>query len=131
MDTIQSLDASELINVKVNFAQNPAYSKKDNAIISLGFASGAIGTIIYTSMGSKKYPKEQLRVFCNGSVYEMNNYVGMMKYGSKKKEIKLKQDKGFGDEYTYIADVIKGKNNNVMVNDVLRAHKLLLKALLD
>lgn len=130
VDTIQSLDGSELTSVKVSFAQNPAFPKKDNAIITLEFASGAIGNVIYTSMGSKKYPKEQLRVFCNGSVYEMDNYVGMVKYGSsKKKEIKLKQDKGFGDEYSYIADVIKGKMDNTTAKAVLRAHKLLLNAL--
>ena len=131
IDTIQFLDGSELTGVRVSFAQNPAYPKKDNAIITLDFASGAIGNIIYTSMGSKKYPKEQLRVFCNGSVYEMDNYVGMMKYGSsKKKEIKLKQDKGIGDEYQYIAEVLKGKENSAIEHAFI-SHKMLLKALLE
>lgn len=131
IDTIQFLDGSELTGVRVSFAQNPAYPKKDNAIITLDFASGAIGNIIYTSMGSKKYPKEQLRVFCNGSVYEMDNYVGMMKYGSsKKKEIKLKQDKGIGDEYQYIADVLKGKENKAIA-DAFISHRKLLEAFKD
>lgn len=129
IDTIQFLDGSELTSVRVSFAQNPAYPKKDNAIITLEFASGAIGNIIYTSMGSKKYPKEQLRVFCNGSVYEMDNYVGMMKYGSsKKKEIKLKQDKGIGDEYQYIADVLNGEEN-VAIKDAFSSHRKLLEAM--
>ncbi len=124
------LDGSELIDLNVNFAENPGYPKKDNAIISLKFASGAIGTIIYTSMGSKKYPKEQLRVFSNGSVYEMDNYVNMTKYSnSKKKEIKLKQDKGFRNEYIMIADVLKGKRHNETIEDALKAHRMLLKAL--
>ena len=131
IDTIQFLDGSELTGVRVSFAQNPAYPKKDNAIITLDFASGAIGNIIYTSMGSKKYPKEQLRVFCNGSVYEMDNYVGMMKYGSsKKKEIKLKQDKGIGDEYQYIADVLKGKENKAIADSFI-CHRKLLEAFTD
>ena len=129
IDTIQFLDGGELTSVRVSFAQNPAYPKKDNAIITLEFASGAIGNIIYTSMGSKKYPKEQLRVFCNGSVYEMDNYVGMMKYGSsKKKEIKLKQDKGIGDEYQYIADVLNGEEN-VAIKDAFSSHRKLLEAM--
>ena len=130
VDTIMSLDGSELVKLDVSFAENPGYPKKDNAIISLKFASGAIGTIIYTSMGSKKYPKEQLRVFSNGTIYEMNNYVGMYKYSANKKhEIKLKQDKGFGDEYAFISDVLKGKKQNHTADDAIKAHRMLFEAL--
>lgn len=130
VDTIMYLDGSELVDLNVSFAENSGYPKKDNAIISLKFASGAIGTIIYTSMGSKKYPKEQLRVFSNGTVYEMDNYVNMIKYGSsRKKEVKLRQDKGFGYEYSYISDVLKGKIKNETVDDAIKAHKMLLTAM--
>lgn len=132
VDTVMYLDGSELVDLKVSFADNPGYPKKDNAIIGLKFSSGAIGTIIYTSMGSKKYPKEQLKVFSNGSVYEVNNYVGMVKYGaSKKNEIKLKQDKGFRAEYKMIAEVLKGNRKNRAVKDALKAHRMLLEALND
>lgn len=130
VDTIMSLDGSELVDLRVSFAANPAYPKKDNAIITLTFASGAIANILYTSMGSKKYPKEQLRVFSGGSVYEMNNYISMAKYGSgKKNEMKLKQDKGFGNEYRMIADVLKGKMENSTAEDAIKAHRMLLAAL--
>ncbi len=130
IDTIMYLDGSELVDLRVSFANNSGYPKKDNAIISLKFASGAIGTILYTSMGSKKYPKEQLRVFSNGSVYEMNNYVKMSKYGnSKRNEIKLRQDKGFEAEYKMMASVINGEVENSSINNAIQAHKLLLKAL--
>ena len=81
-------------------------------------------------MGSKKYPKEQLRVFSNGSVYEMDNYVNMIKYSSsKKKEFKLRQDKGFSNEYRMIADVLMGKKKNETGEDALKAHRMLLRAL--
>lgn len=130
VDTIMYLDGSELTDLKVSFAENSGYPKKDNAIINLRFASGAIGTIIYTSMGSKKYPKEQLRVFSNGTVYEMNNYVNMTKYGSgKKKEIKLRQDKGFGTEYQMISDVLRGTAKNTTAEDAIKAHRMLLNAI--
>ena len=86
MDVIQYLDGSELLTLSVNFAQNEAYPKKDNAIITLRFKSGAIANIIYTSMGSKKYSKEQLRVFSNGIVCEIDNYLKMNKFVIMKKE---------------------------------------------
>ena len=130
VDTIMFLDESELVDLKVDFADNPGYPKKDNAIINLKFASGAIGTIIYTSMGSKKYPKEQLRVFSNGTIYEMDNYVNMSKYSSsKKRDVKLRQDKGFSNEYSMIADVLRGKRKNTTVDNALKAHRMLLEAL--
>ena len=130
IDAILYLDQSELIDVSISFADNAGYPMKDNAIISLKFSSGAIGTIIYTSMGSKKYPKEQLRVFSNGTVYEMDNYISMTKYSSsKKKEIKLRQDKGFATEYSMIAEVLTGKAQNETIEDAFMAHRMLLQAL--
>ena len=129
IDTIQYLDGSDLTDVKLSYLSNPAYPNKDNALITLRFASGAVGNIVYSSMGSKKYPKEQLRVFSNGSVYEMNNYVKMHKYGSSKVlKLKLKQDKGFTDEYKFIADVIKGKTKNTAIFDAFQSHRLLIAA---
>lgn len=130
IDTIQYLDGSGLKDLKVSFADNPAYPKKDNAVITLRFESGAIATILYTAMGSKKYPKEQLRVFSNGAVYEMDNYVGLRKYGNNKKsEMKLKQDKGIADEYRYIYEVLKGKRENDSVRQAFAAQGMLLKEL--
>ncbi len=81
-------------------------------------------------MGSKKYPKEQLRVFSNGTVYEMDNFVNMTKYSSsKRKETKLRQDKGFEVEYKMMADVLKGKKKNKVADDALKSHRMLLEAL--
>lgn len=129
IDTIQYLDGSELVDLKLSYANNSAFPNKDNALITLRFASGAIANIVYTSMGSKKYPKEQLRVFVNGSVYELDNYVKMYKYGAVKTlKLKLKQDKGFEAEYNYIADVIHGKKKNTAINDAFIGHKLLIES---
>jgi predicted dehydrogenase/threonine dehydrogenase-like Zn-dependent dehydrogenase len=130
VDTIMYLDGSELIGLTITFAENDAYPKKDNAVINMKFSSGAIGTIVYTSMGSKKYPKEELRVFSNGIVYEMDNYVGIRRFGcTKRKRIKLKQDKGFENEYKMIADVLMEKESNMVDVDAIRAHKLLLEGI--
>ena len=129
IDTIQYLDGSELLDIKLTYAKNPAFPDKDNALITLCFASGAVGNVVYTSMGSKKYPKEQLRVFSNGSVFEMDNYVKMHKYGSGKVlKMKLKQDKGFTNEYKFMAEVMKGKAKNTAILDAFKSHGLLIAA---
>jgi predicted dehydrogenase/threonine dehydrogenase-like Zn-dependent dehydrogenase len=130
VDVIQYLDGSKLTSLSIVFAQSDAYPKKDNALITLKFQSGAIGNIIYTSMGSKKYPKEQLRVFSNGVVYEMDNYVKLSRYGSiKKTTAKLRQDKGIKDEYEFIYRVINGEEKNTVIEDAFVSHRMLIERL--
>lgn len=130
IDTIQSLDGSRLIGMQVNYVDNPAYPRKDNVIINMQFESGAVGSILYTSMGSKKYPKEQLRAFSNGSVCELNNYVSLTTYSSNKRvEMKLKQDKGIRDEYKYIVDVLCGNRKNDSIEQAMEAQGMLMYAL--
>jgi predicted dehydrogenase/threonine dehydrogenase-like Zn-dependent dehydrogenase len=128
VDTIQYLDGSKLMSLNIEFIQNDAYPQKDNALLTLKFKSGAVGNIIYTSMGSTKYPKEQLRVFSNGSICELDNYVKLNQYGSIKKSMtKLRQDKGIKDQYEYIYKVLKGEVANTVIKDTLLGHRLLIQ----
>ena len=130
VDLIQYLDGSHLEDLTVTAASNNAYPMNDNALITLRFASGAIGNIVYSSMGSKKYPKEQLRVLSNGSVYEMDNFIRLKKYGSTKSvKEKLKQDKGIHAEYEYICKVLRGQEKNMVIADAFRGQELLIKAM--
>jgi len=130
IDVIQYLDGSELLTLNVIFAQNEAYPKKDNCLITLRFKSGAVGNILYTSMGSKKYPKEQLRVFSNGIVCEMDNYIKMHQYGSvKNTTMKLRQDKGIKKEYELIYKVLKGEMKNTVIEDAFVNHRMLIEGL--
>jgi len=130
IDTIQYLDGSELIGMQITYAQNYAYPKKDNALITLRFSSGAVGNIVYTSMGSKKYPKEQLHVFSNNTVCELNNYVSLSKYGNQKtKKMKLRQDKGIRSEYEHIAAVLSGKAKNSAIVDAFAEFRLMLSCI--
>ena len=131
IDVIQYLDGSELIALNVTFAQNEAFARKDNCLITLQFASGAIANIVYTSMGSKKYPKEQLRVFSNGAICELDNFLKLYQYGSyTSRTIKLRQDKGIQNEYEFIYKVLRGEVRNTAINDAFDNHRMLLTALL-
>ena len=130
VDLIQYLDESHLEDLTVTAASNNAYPMNDNVLITLRFASGAIGNIVYSSMGSKKYPKEQLRVLSNGSVYEMDNFIRLKKYGNTKSvKEKLKQDKGIHAEYEYICKVLRGQEKNTVIADAFRGQELLIKAM--
>ncbi|WP_029322708.1 bi-domain-containing oxidoreductase [Butyrivibrio sp. AE3004] len=130
IDTIQSLDGSKIDGINIEYADNSAYPMNDNAIITLKFQSGAVGNVIYTSMGSKRYPKETLCVFSSGGVYELRNYTSLIKYTSNKKStIKLKQDKGIKMEYEYIYDVINNHRNNNSIISIISLHKRIFETI--
>ncbi len=130
VDVIQSLDGSDIEDLSLTFANSDGFPCKDNALISMRMGSGAIANVVYTSMGSKKYPKEELRVFSSGNVYEMDNYVGLTRYSNvKKSSPKVRQDKGFKNEYAYMLDVLAGKCANSAIEDAFKGHRALLKAL--
>ncbi len=130
VDLLQFLDGSELEDLRITAAKNDAYPMRDNVLITLRFASGAVGNIVYSSMGSRKYPKEQLRVFSGGSVYEMDNFIRLRRYKSSRTvRERLKQDKGFRAEYEYIARVLRGEEQNTTIKDAFRGQELLIRAM--
>jgi predicted dehydrogenase/threonine dehydrogenase-like Zn-dependent dehydrogenase len=130
IDTIQALDGSPLLSVDVTAAYNPAFPRQDNASLTLRFASGAVGHVLYTAMGSKKYPKEQLRIFSNGKVAELDNYLKLAVYDSvKRTTAKLKQDKGIALEYEHIDKVIRGQVENKAIQDAFVGHRMLMSAM--
>jgi len=100
-------------------------SSSDNVSINIIFENGSICNIIYTSMGSKSYPKEKVTVFSNGNVATIDNFVKAEIYGNKKKKMsKIEQDKGFIEEYKYILEAlenteIKNEQFQFEITDIL------------
>ena len=70
--------------------------REDKASITLSFADGSFGTILYLANGGSEFPKERIEVFCDDAVLQMDNYRVLIGYGwSEFKQMKLfKQDKG-------------------------------------
>ncbi|SHF10363.1 Predicted dehydrogenase [Marinitoga hydrogenitolerans DSM 16785] len=124
IDLCQYIVGSEIEEAEKVFitSNSEKYINNDNVSINLKFKNGSIANIIYTSMGTKSYPKENIRIFTNGNVAEIHNFVKaeIYKNGKKKTKKKLEQDKGFVNEYKYIRDIIKGKreNNYLTFNEI-------------
>jgi predicted dehydrogenase/threonine dehydrogenase-like Zn-dependent dehydrogenase len=56
-------------------------STRDSATITLRFADGSLGTIVYLANGSKAFPKERLEVFASGRVLQLDNFRRLAGYG--------------------------------------------------
>jgi predicted dehydrogenase len=69
---------------------------RDSVNISLHFADGSLGTILYLANGSKAFPKERLEVFAAGRVLQLDNFRKLTGFGwpGFKKLNLWRQDKG-------------------------------------
>lgn len=73
------------------------YRRGDNALLTLAFADGSLGTISYASNGDKSFPKERVEVFCGGRVGVLDDFrsLELVKDGRRKViQNRLRQDKG-------------------------------------
>lgn len=71
--------------------------QQDNAILTLIFPSGSVGTIHYLANGDKAFPKEQVDVFTAGRVAVLNDFRQLeMVHNGRRSVVKsrFKQDKG-------------------------------------
>ena len=69
---------------------------EDKASITIGFADGSFGNIMYLANGSPSFPKERIEIFCAGRVLQLNNFRKLTGYGwpDFKKMHLWRQDKG-------------------------------------
>lgn len=71
-------------------------STEDKAAITLGFADGSFGTILYLANGAASFPKERVEIFAGGRILQLDNFRKMKGFnwpGFKKMNL-WKQDKG-------------------------------------
>jgi predicted dehydrogenase/threonine dehydrogenase-like Zn-dependent dehydrogenase len=53
----------------------------DKATITLKFANGSIGTIVYLANGHRSFPKERLEVFAAGRILQLDNFRRLRGFG--------------------------------------------------
>ena len=84
------------------------YGSDDNFTATVSFKDGSVCNLIYTALGSKQYPKEQMQVFFDGQVAFMDNYRSLKFYGSKHPEYTTRNiEKGQFEEIKYLAEAIQ------------------------
>lgn len=98
IDLMRYLTGSEIISVQARrMGDHPGVAiTEDKAAITLGFADGSFGTILYLANGASSFPKERVEVFAAGGVLQLDNFRKLKGFGWKGfKSMNLwKQDKG-------------------------------------
>ena len=67
----------------------------DNFVLTLGYEDGSVATLLYTSLGHSGLAKEHMKVFFDGKVFVVDDYLKMESHGHRGSGLETKiQDKG-------------------------------------
>ena len=90
-------------------ASGPDLLPADNVILTLRFADGSVGTILYCAHGGKAMPKEELQIMGRGRSAVIDNFASVRLYGSGRQS-KRCPGKGQDQEVAaFLAAVRNGK----------------------
>jgi predicted dehydrogenase/threonine dehydrogenase-like Zn-dependent dehydrogenase len=80
--------------------ESGGYQRDDNVVITLSFADGSIGTLVYTAMGDPSVSKERYEILGEGKVVVLDNWrtLSITSRGKTSTSRALRADKGHGEE---------------------------------
>lgn len=98
IDLMRFLAGSPVVSVQARrMGDTPGLAvTEDKASITLGFADGSFGTIMYLANGAAAFPKERVEVFTAGRTLQLDNFRKLRAYGwpGFRKLNLWRQDKG-------------------------------------
>jgi predicted dehydrogenase len=101
--------------------------RDDKASITLTFADGSFGTILYLANGGKAFPKERLEVFCNNAVLQLDNFKRLRSFawpGFKGQRL-WSQDKGQkACAKAFIESIVQGKPSPIPASEVFEVSRI-------
>ncbi|GAI77782.1 unnamed protein product, partial [marine sediment metagenome] len=113
--------------------RNKKYLKNDNFMASLKFKDGSICNLIYTAMGTNKYPKEQMKIYFDEKIILLNDYKNLRVFGFKSfsaftihhSPFTKAQDKGHLNEIQEFGESIKnGSGYPIPLWQLIQATKI-------
>lgn len=85
------------------------YVPGDNFTATLRFQDGSIATLVYSALGSRRFPKERLEAFADGTVAVLDDYRELTLTGARPRRFRSRrQDKGHAAELEAFARAIQG-----------------------
>ncbi len=111
IDFLTFINGSLPVSVHAVAMDDPRHLN-DVVTISLKYANGSIGSILYFSNGDKGLAKERIEVFSNGVAAILDDFrkLTIYSHGKKREEKLLTQNKGQKEEVKhFIENIIQGK----------------------
>jgi predicted dehydrogenase len=108
VDLLVDLANAPVVSV---FAQPLAAGSGDDVVLTLRFADGSVGTVVYASGGDRSLPKEQLEVLGGGAAAVLDDFRHLRIHsGGRQKRIGgplATQDKGHRDELAAFLEAVR------------------------
>ena len=129
IDLICYMADSEVVKVIGGFlgSDSPILQSRDNFAITICFANGDMGTIVYSGQSNVNLSKELIEIFVAGRVFVIDDFKSLQSYGVKKDIIKTHgQDKGFKSHLKTFFDALRGKAELITtVDDGVRVARII------
>lgn len=105
---VESVDAKSINPITEQYVRN------DNFIAAIKYKDGSLCNLIYTALGSKECPKEEMDIYVDGKVIRMTDYKKLDVYGIKHKGLTTNTvEKGHLEELEAFAKAVKDKTEAI------------------
>jgi predicted dehydrogenase len=133
IDLMRFLAGSEIVSVQARRMgdSDSVAVTEDKASITLGFADGSFGTILYLANGAASFPKERVEVFAAGRVLQLDNFRKLKGFGwpGFKKMNLWKQDKGQSAcAAAFLSAIESGSESPIPVEEIFEVARVTIEA---
>ncbi len=96
IDLLRYFAGCAITNFTVSRVASELIDQTNSVTVTLSFEDGSLGTLIYTTLGNRIFPKERIEVFAGNKVAVIDNFRSLKGYGftNFKKKTLWVQDKG-------------------------------------
>lgn len=111
IDLLIHLASDRVVRVQTQELPDSGRYAHDNFQVTLRFANGSIGTVVYVANGSREFAKESIEVFGGGLAARLDDYRTLdLQRGAKSERVRsrFRQDKGHRGEWQAIAQHLTG-----------------------
>jgi predicted dehydrogenase/threonine dehydrogenase-like Zn-dependent dehydrogenase len=130
VDTLVDLAGAPVVSV---YAQAAASATADDVVLSLTFAEGSMGTIVYASGGDRSLPKEYLEVLGGGSAAVLDDFRTLRVHSRGQTHRRggrlAQQDKGHAAELSAFLEAVRtGKPSPINPEDAAHVTRVTFAA---
>jgi predicted dehydrogenase len=132
IDYISYLISDEVIDISMHQidVNNSKLKTIDDVSVSLKYNEGSIGNIVYSSIGSDKYPKETIQVHKRSKSFLIDDFKRLYIYSNKLRKKKLwHQDKGHLNELLKVQEALRSGEELFDLNQISLTHKVAFKVI--
>lgn len=126
IDLLSYLTGSSIRRVHAVAVETDRGLVDDEVIITMSFAAGSIGTVIYTAGGDKSYSKERIEIFGDGRVAMLEDFrqLTLVHNGKKKQKVeRIRPAKGHRDEWLSLVNAVKtGAETPIALHEIVDSH---------